>query len=174
MNRNIEIKARLRDLAATEARVAQLATSECVVLRQSDTFFNCPNGRLKLRVFPDGLGELIFYQRSDHTDAKVSNYLIYRTNDPEQLTRTLALSNGIVGEVKKVRHLYLIGQTRVHLDRVEGLGDFLELEVVLTPEQTVEEGQAIAANLMKLIDIREEDLIAGAYLDLLMAQNHIA
>jgi predicted adenylyl cyclase CyaB len=71
------------------------------------------------------------------------------------------------GVVRKRRYLYLVGQTRVHLDEVEGLGEFMELEVVLRPEQSDAEGQAIARDLMTRLGIREEDLLEGAYMDLL-------
>ncbi|PKU28596.1 c-jun-amino-terminal kinase-interacting protein 2 [Limosa lapponica baueri] len=77
---------------------------------------------------------------------------------------------GVLGVVRKERLLYLVGQTRVHLDSVEGLGDFLELEVVLTEEQTVEDGERVAQQLMKELGIEEQDLISGAYLDLLLAK----
>jgi adenylate cyclase class IV len=61
---------------------------------------------------------------------------------------------------------YLVGQTRVHLDAVEGLGEFMELEVVMRPEQSDAEGQAIARDLMTRLGVREEDLLEGAYMDL--------
>ncbi|KAM6385893.1 adenylate cyclase CyaB-like isoform 1-T1 [Alca torda] len=77
---------------------------------------------------------------------------------------------GVLGVVRKERLLYLVGQTRVHLDHVEGLGDFLELEVVLTEEQTLEDGERVARQLMKELGIEEQDLISGAYMDLLLAK----
>ncbi len=62
----------------------------------------------------------------------------------------------------------MVGQTRVHCDHVEGLGDFMELEVQMRDGQTPEEGQQIAEELMKKLDVQKEDLIAGAYIDLLL------
>lgn len=59
-----------------------------------------------------------------------------------------------------------MGQTRVHVDQVEGLGDFMELEVVLRPDQSLEEGQEIANNLMKKLGVSDEDLITGSYMEL--------
>jgi adenylate cyclase class IV len=69
--------------------------------------------------------------------------------------------------VVKTRVLYLVDQTRVHLDSVVGLGDFLELEVVLRPDQSPAEGHAIAADLMRRLEIRDTDLLATAYADML-------
>ncbi|KAK2519374.1 hypothetical protein Q9966_014000 [Columba livia] len=80
---------------------------------------------------------------------------------------------GVLGVVRKERLLFLVGQTRVHLDSVEGLGDFLELEVVLTEEQSVEDGERVACELMKELGVEEEDLISGAYLDLLLAKGEL-
>ena len=71
------------------------------------------------------------------------------------------------GEVSKVRCVYMLGQTRIHLDDVSGLGNFIELEVVLQPGQTDADGQAIAMDLMNQLDIREADLIETAYMDML-------
>ena len=76
---------------------------------------------------------------------------------------------GTLGRVRKRRILVLVGGTRVHLDSVEGLGDFLELEVVLRPGQTVAEGEAIARDLMAQLGVPEQALVSGAYLDLLRA-----
>ena len=69
--------------------------------------------------------------------------------------------------VKKIRYLYMVGQTRIHLDEVEGLGYFIELEVVMREGQSDTEGQAIAEDLMRRLGVREDSLIEGAYVDLL-------
>lgn len=75
-------------------------------------------------------------------------------------------SMGVKGcRVKKTRFLFIFNQTRIHLDKVENLGNFLEFEVCLKPEQTLKEGQEIAENLMKTFQLRNEDLMSGAYLD---------
>ena len=79
--------------------------------------------------------------------------------------------SGKIGEVKKDRTLYRIGQTRIHLDRVTGLGDFLELEVVLRPDQQESEGKKIADDLLSTFNIDKRDLIAEAYIDLLAARS---
>nr|XP_041576625.1 uncharacterized protein LOC115492594 isoform X2 [Taeniopygia guttata] len=89
-----------------------------------------------------------------------------------KLRRTQAVlsqSLGVLGTVRKERLLLLLGQTRLHLDRVEGLGDFLELEVVLRPEQSEQDGQRLAQELLRDLGVAESDLVPGAYLDLLLA-----
>jgi predicted adenylyl cyclase CyaB len=79
----------------------------------------------------------------------------------------LELAYGIRGIVKKTRYLYLVGQTRVHLDDVEDLGSFMELEVMLQEGQSEAEGQAIAEDLMERLGVARSDLLEGAYMDLL-------
>ncbi|KAJ8388618.1 hypothetical protein AAFF_G00131830 [Aldrovandia affinis] len=169
MPSNVEIKAAVRNLKFLTERAKELSKSAGTLIRQQDTFFNAQNGRLKLRNLMDGTGQLIFYDRPDVDGPKLSNYSISLTNDPEGLARVLSDSLGVTGAVKKERHLYLVGQTRVHVDSVEGLGHFMELEVVMKEGQSVEEGVAIAHQLMGELGVKKEDLIVGAYMDLLQA-----
>ena len=89
--------------------------------------------------------------------------------DPAALGALLSEALGVLGEVKKVRRLYFIERTRVHLDQVEGLGDFLELEVMLDASDSQQQGEATAYSLMGKLGIRQSDLIDRAYLDLLRA-----
>ena len=172
MNRNVEIKSRVESLEAIAARVRELADEGPVVLVQEDTFFRCPHGRLKLRQFAHGRpAELIYYERSDETEPKESRYAIHRTTDPLGLQAVLSATLGVRAVVRKRRTLYLIGATRVHLDRVEGLGEFVELEVVLAPDQQVAEATATARVLMEKLGIPEDALVRGGYVDLLEASS---
>ena len=170
MARNIEIKARVADLDALRARTAAIADSGPVELPQDDTFFACAHGRLKLRVHEDGRGELIAYRRADDGGPKVSDYLLSPTASPGTLRDALARSNGVEGRVVKHRTLFLVGRTRVHLDRVQGLGDFMELEVVLADGDDIEGGVREASDLMARLGIAQEALVTGAYHDLLRSR----
>lgn len=170
MARNTEIKARVVDLLALGARVQPLADGGPTPIAQDDTFFHCTHGRLKLREFADGSGELIAYQRADQEGPKASDYVISRVPEPATLREALARSHGVRGRVRKQRTLYLVGQTRVHLDRVEGLGNFMELEVVLRADQHERDGLAIAHALMQRLGIDESTLLPCAYIDLLEEQ----
>lgn len=168
MNRNVEIKARTADLAPVRQRVEELAEEGPTVLEQEDTFLACPRGRLKLRQFADSApAELIYYERADRTAPKESRYLVHRVADPDGLRRVLSAALGVRGVVRKRRTLYRIGPTRVHLDEVEGLGSFVELEVVLRPGQAPAEGMKIARGLMDQLGILPHQLVGQAYLDLL-------
>lgn len=167
MPTNIEIKAVIRDWERMRRAAESLTDRPLEILEQEDTFFRCATGRLKLRQFSEGHGELIAYQRADLTGTKSSNYSITKTNDPAALRRALAGALGVLGVFKKQRHLYMHGPTRIHLDKVDELGTFVELEVVLKPGQSTAEGDELARDLMEKLEIRSEDLLAGAYLDLL-------
>lgn len=167
MARNVEIKARVPDRAALEARVRGLATHGPEVIAQDDTFFTCPGGRLKLRQFDARQGELIAYRRADQAGPKTSHYLRCATTEPAALREALAMALGEAGRVVKQRVLYRVGRTRVHLDRVEGLGECMELEVVLGEGDAPEAGQREAEALMALLGIARGDLIDAAYVDLL-------
>jgi predicted adenylyl cyclase CyaB len=169
MARNIEIKARIACVAALTSRVAALADAGPTVLTQDDTFFPCPNGRLKLRELSPTQGQLIFYQRPDTAGPKISHYDITPTDAPAALRRTLGLALGECGRVRKARILYRCGRTRVHLDRVAGLGDFLELEVVLDDTEDEAAGLAEAHALLAALGLGRQQLVAGAYVDLLAA-----
>jgi adenylate cyclase class IV len=169
---NIEWKARARDFAIQRRRAEELAraadpAAEPLLIEQTDVFFHVPHGRLKLRIFADGTGELIPYQRSDDPDAKASHYQRVPVPDPPALRSALA---GALGErcvVRKKRWLSLVGQTRIHLDEVDGLGLFLEVEVVLSDGQSQEEGRLLAEQFRLDLGVEPEDLVKVAYADLL-------
>jgi predicted adenylyl cyclase CyaB len=170
MPRNVEIKARVNDLATLHEQIFTLAGRPPEIIDQEDVFFVVPNGRLKLRILTPGKGQLIYYQRPDSTGPETSHYQIAHSDDPHGLLAVLAAAYGTGPTVRKRRWLYLIGRTRVHLDRVEGLGDFLELEVVLADGEDEASGRAEAEQLLALLDISPAQLIATAYADLLSSR----
>jgi adenylate cyclase class IV len=164
---NIEWKARCREPGRQRELAQGLAAGPPELLEQADTFFVVPHGRLKLRRLAADRGELISYDRPDQAGPKQSTYTLTPTTEPELLRRTLAQVLGVRGEVRKRRWLYRAGQSRLHFDEVERLGVFLEVEVVLQPGQSVAEGERLADQLRHALDVRTEDLVAQAYIDLL-------
>jgi predicted adenylyl cyclase CyaB len=164
---NVEIKARVQDWETLRQRVDALAGPPNALLCQEDTFFRTPQGRLKLRILAPDHGQLIYYERPDRAGPKTSHYILADTTEPHALGQVLSEALGVRGVVRKQRWLYWVGHTRVHLDQVEGLGDFVELEVVLQPGQGDDDGLAVARDLMAKLGIQEEDLVQGAYMDLL-------
>lgn len=166
MNRNVEIKARVADLGLMRERIAAIADGP-ESIDQTDTFFKCVSGRFKLRVFGDESGELIYYERPDQPQPSTSRYSRVAVRDPDRLVELLQDALGVVGSVRKRRELWLCGRTRIHLDLVEGLGAFLELEVVLDEHENEAKGRAEAQAILELLHVHADDLLADAYLDLL-------
>uniref|UniRef100_A0A182MZZ9 CYTH domain-containing protein n=1 Tax=Anopheles dirus TaxID=7168 RepID=A0A182MZZ9_9DIPT len=171
--RNIELKATLGSADAFAHRVAiakKLTGTDGTPIVQSDVFFNATKGRLKLRYIKNGSvterSELISYDRPDEAGPKLSLYDKMDVNEPQLLERILAETVGVRGRVDKTRLLFLHGQTRIHLDDVASLGHYLEFEVVLTPDQTIEQGQTVVDELKRLFEIADDQLITGAYMDL--------
>jgi len=169
MGRNVEIKARLTKLEHWLDKVKALADFGPVHISQDDTFFVCASGRLKLRAFSSTNGELIYYQRPNSAGPKESQYSIVPTSEPEALRDLLTQCFGQAGRVRKSRTLFLAGRTRIHLDRVEGLGDFIELEVVLEADEPATSGTKEANDLLGRLGIPTASLAEGAYVDLIRA-----
>ncbi len=171
MPANIEIKARIRNRAMALRVAHELSGGEPTELRQADVFYRVARGRLKLRTFGDGTGELIFYERPDKPGPKTSVYRVVKTEDPQGIHYLLSESLGEVGRVDKVRRVFLVGRTRIHLDDVDGVGAFLELEVVMAEGEAEYVAEDEARDLMTKLGVKPQDLIEGAYLDLLMGDS---
>lgn len=106
---NVEIKARLRDIAAVEIVAERLASAPPATLSQEDVLFECGSGRLKLRLLSRGRGELIAYKRMDSPGPRMSSYCIYETPDPSTLRMALSRALGERVVVRKERRLYVAG-----------------------------------------------------------------
>ncbi|KND61490.1 Adenylate cyclase [Candidatus Burkholderia verschuerenii] len=168
MARNIEIKARAHQFDQLRERAPALATDAPLVFRQQDFFYDVPTGRLKLRQFDDGTpSELIFYQRDDRDGPKVSYYTRSPVTNPEAMHSLLSQALSTRGIVSKERHVYIVGRTRIHLDRVDGLGDFIELEVLLAQDDDEAGGEQEAHDMFKQLGVETHDLVPLAYVDLL-------
>jgi len=165
--RNVEIKARVKDHAAVAVRARAVADSAPIERVQEDTFFRYPEGRLKLRKYSDNKGELIFYARADATSPRESRYRVLPTSSPDVLICAFSEQYGILGRVQTRRTVFLSVNARIHLDEVDGLGTFVEIEAVLGKDEPVEQGIATVNRLMEKLGIRKEDLVGKAYIDLL-------
>ena len=161
---NSELKAADPDPEATAGRVTALGASDEGVLVQRDTYFGARHGRLKLRE-QDGAGaELIAYQRGDSSDAASSDYLLVPAIDPAGLAQALDRSLGTVVVVAKRRRLFLWENVRIHLDDVDELGAFVEIEIVEPDERA----PAQMARLRDALGIEDSALVAVGYSDLLL------
>lgn len=167
MARNIEIKARVLDRAAVREKALALARDSPELIAQTDTFFLVPKGRLKIREFADGSGELISYERNDQPGPKESTYRRVPCESARDLSHALGSVLPVRGRVIKQREVFLVGRTRLHLDIVDNLGSFIELEVVLQDNEHVQAAEQEARELMEKLGIQPQDLVPDAYIDIL-------
>ena len=87
MARNIEIKAHIPSVAAILERAAALADEGPIEIQQDDTFFECRSGRLKLRTFASGEGELISIAARMSTDRRNLSTFERRAPRPTHFVR---------------------------------------------------------------------------------------
>ena len=165
---NVEVKLRVEALEPIAVRLRALGARDHGRIRQIDTYFwtPAPGTRLKLRAQQPGASELIAYSRPDRTALRASRYRICPVPDTAALEEALGQALGVTARVVKSRHLFLVGRTRIQLDRVEGLGSFVELEVVLGPGEAEEVGAREGERLLAALGIAAAPRIAGSYADL--------
>lgn len=165
LRRNIELKAKCSDLAAARDAALNLGAEAAGVLEQTDTYFRANDGRLKLRETTGKPAELIWYLRADHADARGSDYRLVPVPDPQNLKAALSAALGVRGIVKKRRELLMWHNVRIHLDNVENLGTFLELEAVLTDPSDETTSRQRIETLTRALRIADGDRIATSYSD---------
>ena len=160
--RNLELKALDPDPRRTLEHALALGAHDEGTLHQRDIYFHAVTGRLKLReqLDPPAVAELISYVRPDRPDARISSYRVVAVPDPQELAEALNDVLGVRTVVEKRRRLLIHHDTRIHLDDVEGLGTFVELESTQRDEQRV--GEIRAA-----LGITDDRLVASGYADML-------
>ncbi len=151
--RNIEIKLRIGPADTLAARLRQLGATDAGVLEQRDLFFAVPRGRLKLRLQPGQPAQLIHYERADAAMLRPSDYRIVEVQDAAALHDLLAAAGVERGEVRKCRHLFRLDNVRIHLDQVDGLGSFLELEAVVDAAHAEPACRDAAARLLAALGL---------------------
>lgn len=164
---NIEIKARTAGIAPLRKILSQEGALFRGTDHQTDTYFNVPKGRLKLR---EGNIEnnLIHYSRTDQSGPKLSRVALFPvTKEASSLRAILDKSCGVLIEVRKSREIYYIGNIKFHLDQVDGLGEFVEIEVSGMPgeEETLMNS---CKQYMSLLGITHENLVKESYSDMLL------
>lgn len=165
MPTNLEVKARIDRHELAEEILRSSGAEYAGIHEQVDTYFNTRGGRLKIREIDGREAELIYYERAEGGRERISQFERIPCGDPDTLRSVLARSLGVRGVVRKKRKLFMIGPTRVHLDEVEGLGFFVELETPV--ESTSERARSMNASIIEKLGIRETDSIEGSYIDLI-------
>ncbi len=166
MPRNLELKARIKSVRNAKLFAEKIKARYKGVLHQTDQYYNCKHGRLKIRTGESAGAEMIFYNRPNRKKSRFSDYIVLQVKDPEFLDKYCSLSCGKKVKVEKKRILYLYKNSRIHLDQVRRLGSFIEFEVM------VKYGQRQARELMKFLvrnfGIKYNDTISVSYSDLLL------
>ncbi len=163
--RNLEFKARLRDPRATLARARDLGADLWGDLRQTDTYFGARRGRLKLRETAGFQSELVFYERDEAAATRPSDYTKVAVGDGAALPKVLAASLGVVGVVRKRRTLLVLDTARIHLDNVDDMGHFLEIEVPVREDEEAARRQL--NGLIASLGFSWAVCVRASYIDLL-------
>jgi len=169
--KNIECKVRVDEILSFEKKLGLLSPVYKGLDLQVDTYFKVAHGRLKLR---EGNIEnaLIHYQRADVAEAKTSTILLYTHEPNKALKEILSLHLGVQTVVRKERKIYFIDHVKFHFDTVDGLGYFIEIEVIDRNDTLLEQNMHL--QLEKYFDylgLKKENLIAQSYSDMLGASN---
>jgi len=165
----VELKAKVDDLDVVRRKLTSLGAQRIGTFRQTDIYFEVPEGRLKLReVEGNNQTELIYYKRQNIVSPKISDDLILKIQKPEDFKNLLKKLLKINIIVEKVREIYRYQGTQIHLDKVEKLGTFVEFERKTPADaQTIKRNQQILEKLMEKLGINPENLEKLSYSDLI-------
>ncbi|MGH2912528.1 MAG: class IV adenylate cyclase [Solirubrobacteraceae bacterium] len=169
--RNIELKASDPDPVRSLQACRDLNAKAEGTLWQRDTYFDVPFGGLKLREEKPGRPHLIQFERADEPQQRESRYRIIEVEDAQTLRAALTAAIGLVVVVTKRRQLFLWRDVRIHLDDVEELGTFIELEAVAPPSSDLQHEHQLISQLRTTFDITDERLIPHGYATQLKAAN---
>ena len=165
--KNLEIKANCKDLKRIVSILNSLNVKFLSEGFQRDTYFKVSRGNLKLRENNNGEDYLIWYKRRKKAEPKLSEYYIYQTQKSQNLKNFLKNAFGEKIIIEKVRKIYLYKNVRVHLDRVKGLGNFIELEAVLSKDGMDKESKENMNFLVEKLCINKEDLSKSSYSEII-------
>jgi len=170
---NVEIKARCSHTDAVRRVLKQRNAIFKGVDRQVDTYFGCSDGRLKLRE-GDIEYALIHYDREDAAGPKRATVTLYHPERNSALKELLTRALGVRAVVEKTREIYFIDNVKFHIDTVQGLGDFVEIEAIDAAGEIGEGALRRQCDVyMKLFGIRTDDLVACSYSDMLGSRDDI-
>ncbi|MDO8560249.1 MAG: class IV adenylate cyclase [bacterium] len=164
--RNLEIKARYSNHEQLERQLKKYGARLVSGERQVDTYFSVPRGRLKLREIRGGKAELIYYQRGERSTRRWSDYYLYHCAQPKELKDFLKKIYPVRVIVDKRRTLYRYRNAKIHVDRVKGLGNFMEIEVQQARAGT--QTAKLMGTLLQYLRIPASDFIRHSYSDLLL------
>lgn len=168
--RNLEAKFKLNDFEQAQGRAEAIGYRFKATLTQRDTFFRVAAGKLKLREEQSG-ARLIYYGREESRHLKLSTYEIVAIAEPEKFRLMMTQALGTIATVNKSRILMMRDNVRLHLDRVEGLGEYGEIEAVLADTDDVEHSRPAVDEILSTLGIERDNLIEKSYFEMLLARS---
>lgn len=165
MSRRVEVRARLEDLEELRSRVEALA-SPTEESAERETFFESPNGQLKL-VRSEVGAELVYREAAGGDLASEAQLMKSTVGEPAEIEAILSAACGVLDAIEVRRQTYRVDEAHVSLDRVDGLGDFIELSVEVTPQQSSAAAWNSAVDLAEKLGLEPSRLISASYADLL-------
>lgn len=171
---NIELKVSVKDFKETSRYLKKIGASSKGKFSQVDTYYKSKNGRLKIREIDHKIYQLITYHRRDQATSKISDYTIKKL-DKKELKRYkwhLNRTNGKSIKVSKKRELWIYKNTRVHLDKIQGLGRFIELETVVKNPNDLQQLEKEHQEVINLLNLSCFIKISKSYSDLLLEKKN--
>ena len=165
--KNLELKSKYANMEKLHRLMFELGAEYQKTMRQIDTYFAVPKGRLKLREIDGETAQLVYYERADESASRYSNYSIVEITDAPGFKQMMTDALGVKAIVDKMRELWIYGNTRIHIDDVNGLGHFVELETVII-NQTEAEAQAEHHFVKHALEINDAQIVPVSYSDLIM------
>lgn len=173
MAKNIELKARTTKHDPIRQKLMEHQANFIGTDHQIDHYYNVPEGRLKLRL---GTIEksLIFYKRPDTAEAKESQYFLFKREKLDDLHPVLSKALGNLVTVDKMREIYFVQNAKIHLDTIDDLGTFVEIEIIdeVAPDPKFDDLHEQCSYYQHLFEIEQDDLITRSYSDLIMEREN--
>ncbi len=171
MHINVEIKAKSSDSEKIRKILKEQHAEFKGIDNQTDTYFNVNNGRLKLRE-SNIENHLIFYKRQNIKEPKQSDVLLFKTNPESELKNILTQSLGILATIVKSREIYFIDNVKFHIDNVQSLGDFVEIEAIGKDNFSKEKLTEQCNFYLNLFKIQKDNLISESYSDMILGKKN--
>lgn len=171
--KNIEFKAKVKSLSSIEKKIVKLGAIFKGEFKQVDTYYNVPKARLKLRETAGEESSLIYYNRENIVGHRESNVIYYKHAPSQELMSILELQFGIKVKVNKVRKIYKLNNINLHIDDVDSLGTFVEVEAGKEKGMDDEHLSKQCDELFTALGLRKSDLVAVSYSDLVLNESEI-
>lgn len=165
MNKNYEIKCKLNAPNEIKKYLVNINNCNYTFENQTDIYYKVNNGRLKLRIINDRIGNLIFYDRREKTNKRISKYLISTTNNFKELDEILRKQFEVLVSVHKKRNIFIMDNIRAHVDYVKNLGTFLEIEIIY---KDFSKARMQMKGIISYLNLNEKDFIKESYSDMLI------